>query len=198
MKNNAEYLSSVMKKYGEARAKRRRKVNIIASAVACFALLVMASSAAVLRHGGLAMDLVVSDAEGGTNGVTSHGPTSGAEHVASTPALDEPPQLEEAEPSEYMEENIASVDSPVSDTPSESEQSEESASSALVTSTVSSELSENLNADYVSSFSETPSAPKNNSGISLLIPVIIVAVVVFLAAASLLIANNIHPSGKKD
>lgn len=40
MKNNAEYLRSVMKKYGEAREKRRRTIKVITSAAVCLALIV--------------------------------------------------------------------------------------------------------------------------------------------------------------
>lgn len=39
MKNNAEYLRSVMKKYGEAREKRRRTIKVITSAAVCLAVI---------------------------------------------------------------------------------------------------------------------------------------------------------------
>lgn len=62
MKNNAEYLRSVMKKYGEAREKRRRTIKVITSAAVCLA--VIASIPLLFNVLGVQIDLDETTSQG--------------------------------------------------------------------------------------------------------------------------------------
>lgn len=200
MKNNAEYLKSVMKKYGEAKAKRRRNINIITSATICLTLLISLSSVTILRND----DNVRGPGFGGGNEAASlaQGVSSNRPSVSISPSPSVSAEYDEVPPmggenGVSTQEPAESVDNSLQD--ENVAESKPTSSNTTSQAAVSSRPQFQFQGDASSSYNSTASDNNNSTDRSPpdeVFVILLAAAAVTMVCVIILIANNIKSNKK--